>query len=78
MAKGDDWTILQLDRKRLETETLSKDAHVAGGAHKGLVVNRQLSNGTFCLFLLTMSASHVENCFSAMPEIETDWIFKGF
>ncbi|OWA51013.1 hypothetical protein BV898_15515 [Hypsibius exemplaris] len=44
VAKGDDWTILQLDRKRVEAETLGRDAHVAGGAHKGLVVNRQLSN----------------------------------
>lgn len=44
VAKGDDWTILQLDRKRVDTDYLGKDVHVAGGAHKGLVVNRQLSN----------------------------------
>lgn len=44
VAKGEDWTILQLERKRTEPETLD-GAFVAGGAHKGLVVNRQLSNG---------------------------------
>lgn len=45
VAKGEDWTILQLDRKRLLPDTLDQGAHVAGGVHKGLVVNRQLSNG---------------------------------
>ncbi|XP_055327513.1 uncharacterized protein LOC129580836 isoform X2 [Paramacrobiotus metropolitanus] len=43
IAKGDDWTILQLERKRIEPQNL-EGAFVAGGTHKGLVVNRQLSN----------------------------------
>lgn len=45
VSRGDDFTVLRLDRKAVIAPKEQKAMHVAGGGNEGLVVNRQLSDG---------------------------------